>query len=559
MSRTIVLALISAIGLALQVAVSTEVRVESGPSAAATAPLQAVPPLDLSRLQRDVAAALRKARQGLDAHLAGNGMAAPDLAAVFGNTGLLYHAHMALEAAAVCYRNAAALQPADHRWAYYLGSVHHQAGRLTEATEAYERALELNPGLQVARLRLGRAYLELGELERAGPQLNAAGGVPGLRAAALFELGKLAYAQQDYAASRDLLLQALQVDPAATRMHYTLALAYRGLGDEDRAKRHLGLRGDGVPMVRDPLLEVLAGLSSGQRILFRSGINAAHRKDYAAAARFFADGVALAPENFNARVSLARFLYLNGDAAGARRELQAVLARWPQRVLARFLLAVLDESEGQEEAAMAGYQKVLDADPGHPGTHFQLAGRLFRGGDFAAAAAHYGRVLDRVPDNSAARLWQVLSGIRAGWSQREIRVLLEQGLAQDRDDPAVGYLLAALLAASPDQRLRDPARALELAGRLQARFPSAEHLELLAMSSAENGDFDAAVAQQKRALGTAYGHFRFEVLPRLRRNLERFEAGEPCREPWSLEDIDQARPPQNPFKTFAAYPPDAAY
>ena len=120
-----------------------------------------VPRPDLARVETDVRLALEKARSDLDAQLDDGNVDPRELAEVFGNTGLLYQAHLILEPAAACYRNAALLVPGDYRWPYYLGYLQQQAGRLEQAAEAYQTALRLKPQLAVAGLRLGGIRLEL--------------------------------------------------------------------------------------------------------------------------------------------------------------------------------------------------------------------------------------------------------------------------------------------------------------------------------------------------------------------------------------------------------------
>ncbi len=60
-------------------------------------------------------------------------------------------------------------------------------------------------------------------------------------------------------------------------------------------------------------------------------------------------------------------------------------------------------------------------------------------------------------------------------------------------------------------------------------------------------------------MAAAYQGFRFDLLPRLNANLVRFRAGEPCREPWSLEELAQALPRNSVRKAFEVYPPETAF
>ena len=107
---------------------SAEVSVPDADSG--TAPdlgLITVPRPDLSRVEDDVRRALEHARQELNAQLAHALGDRRSAAEAFGNTGLLYQAHLMLAEAAACYRNAALLDPENYRWPYYLGYLEQQA------------------------------------------------------------------------------------------------------------------------------------------------------------------------------------------------------------------------------------------------------------------------------------------------------------------------------------------------------------------------------------------------------------------------------------------------
>lgn len=65
--------------------------------------------------------------------------------------------------------------------------------------------------------------------------------------------------------------------------------------------------------------------------------------------------------------------------------------------------------------------------------------------------------------------------------------------------------LAWLLATADDAGLRDAERALRLARTAVEREPTAETLDALAAALAENGQFDAAVAAQQRAIAALHG------------------------------------------------------
>ena len=57
------------------------------------------------------------------------------------------------------YRRAAALDPEDRRWRYYLGTVLPDLGRHAEATRHLRKAVDLAPDAIAARVRLGTSLV----------------------------------------------------------------------------------------------------------------------------------------------------------------------------------------------------------------------------------------------------------------------------------------------------------------------------------------------------------------------------------------------------------------
>jgi hypothetical protein len=56
------------------------------------------------------------------------------------------------------------------------------------------------------------------------------------------------------------------------------------------------------------------------------------------------------------------------------------------------------------------------------------------------------------------------------------------------------------------------------------------------MAHAGSGDFDKAVSEQQQAITMAMSFARFEIVPRLEANLQRYRQHQPCRDPWTEDD-----------------------
>jgi tetratricopeptide (TPR) repeat protein len=516
--------------------------------------LPEVPYPDLSSAEPAVRATLESARSSLDSLPAD-----ADLATAYGEMGELYHAHHVYVPADTCYRNALALRPDDFRWRYYQARLMTQTGRPEAALAGYRKAVELRPGYAPARLRLADAWLEASRPDQAEPLYRALLDDPALGDAARFGLGRLLLGRDDAAAAAALFEQVLANQPEATRVHYSLGMAHRAQGEIDAARRQLALRGEGEPSLPDPELERLEQLAGGVRTLLFQAIAGVHAGQHRQAVEAFRQALAEAPDNVNARVSLARSLYLIGEREASRSELEQALARDPDHVLAHFFLGVWHAADKDPSPAESRFRACLALDPGHSGAHHFLADGLMRRGEYADAARHYALAADADPDNAPARALAAAAALRAGRPHAEVRAELEQGLAGHPDDQTMQYLLARLLAASPEAGVRDGTRALAIAEPLYQRQYLLEHAETLAMAQAETGRYADAAALQARVLEAAAGAGRFFQLPRLQAELDGYREESPWREPFGPSDPVFHPVPLDPAGVFRDYPTTDAY
>lgn len=518
-----------------------------------------LPEPDLRAADPLVRRSLEQARADAVATIQAPGNTDAERGRALGELGQRYDAHLVLDAAASCYRQAAELEPDAFRWPYYLGYLLQRTGALEEATEAYGRALALAPNDALTELRMGQIELELGRIDDAELRLQQALADPGLAGSAWFELGKLAYTRSQPALAAERLEQALVASPYASRIHYTLALAYRALGESEKARAQLALHGEREPEIADPWVEAVEALSSGQRMRFFLGAGAAQQHEYAEAAEYFRDGLALDPDNLDARVSFARFLYLSGDREAAGTELQMVLQSDPAQVLANFLLGLWYAEGGERDAALRHLSAALEREPLHSGSHFYLGELYAAAGETEAAGRHFALALEQAPENSAARLRWILALIDQGADHRSLAGILEDALARHPEVEAFAYFLSALYAASPDPEVRDGARALALAQSLYQGHLSAEHAELLAMAHAELGAFSRAVQSEQQSLELAAAEGRWYLMPRLLENQARFRQGKPCRKPWAEGSLLRQLAPASLSKPFRDYPAEVSY
>ena len=319
--------------------------------AAWAARLQPVAEISPGSLDADSRAQLGEARQRVARALEGS-LPESDHADAWGELAALYHVHDVYGPATRCYANAIELAPDSFRWTYLAAYLAVETGQLERAVDGYQSALRLRPDYLALHIRLADAWLDLNRLDTARTAYQAVIDEPGLQAAALYGLGQIALLERDHAQAIDYLQRALDIQPEANRIHYALARALRAGGERDAARRHLEQQGDQLPVIRDPQVESFRALKQGARLHFLHGMKAMRSKDYDAARDAFARGLAREPDNQDARISYARSLYLAGDTDRAREELQGVLASEPANALARFLLGIHAEADGDIDAAL---------------------------------------------------------------------------------------------------------------------------------------------------------------------------------------------------------------
>lgn len=526
--------------------------------------LVAVPLPDLSAIEEAVQRELHAARERLAALVTADDLEAQALAGAFGELGALYQAHHIYIPAEPCYKNAQTLAPRQFRWPYLAGYLAEQTSQPHKAVQSLERVLSLKRDHEPARLRLALAYLELNQGEHAKPLLERPFETPGLEGAVLFAQGKLALSEREFDDAVRLLERALKAQPHASQIHYPLAMAYRGLRDVERAKSHLAKYGAGEPVIPDPLVDEFSALLSGGRVHIHRGLAAMQSGQmqtgqYEVAAKAFAAALSTEPDNVNLRVSFARALYLSGKRGQARQQLSETLKRHPNHALANFLMGILLERQGAYEEATTRYRTALAAEPRHAGAHHFLGNALMREGAYDKAAQHYADAVQQVPKAYTARLMEAMALLRAGASHALVRERLEVAVARYPEQWMFAGALARLLAASPDDKVRDGARALLLADKLYKQFGSPDHAVTLAMAYAELGRFEEALDPQNFAITMAYAAGRMDLLPWLEQTLAGYKNKQACRQPFGDNDPVFQPIAINPIGPFRDYPTDSPY
>jgi tetratricopeptide (TPR) repeat protein len=500
---------------------------------------------ELARVDAPVQTQIRDRYAAVTKMLASGSAPARELGAAFGEYGMVLQAAEYNDAARPAYLNAQMLVPDDPRWPYYLAQLYRSVGDTQAAMAAFRRVLELRPDDVTSLVWLGRMHLDQGEPDQAEPLFARAQSLAPAVTAAQVGMGQVALARKDYSRAVQLLEAALANDPGAASAYSPLAVAYRGLGQTEKAESLAKSWRNTELVVPDPLRQELEmSLQSGLSFELR-GVRALESRDFTAAAGLFRQGLTLAAPGSSLsrslRHKLGTALALGGDAAGAAREFEETVRLAPKAGLdepaakASYSLGVLLAGSGRNTEATQHLTTALRYNPNYFEARMALGDVLRGGGRFEAALTHYAEAVRLNPRAAEARLSHAMALIRLH-RYADARAWLEESVRAQPDRPELAHALARVLASAPDPRVRDGKRALAMAQELLKSHRNTELGETMAMALAEVGAYGDAVTVQRDVLASARQAGEGDAVRRMAANLRLFEGGRPARAPWPDDD-----------------------
>jgi len=484
---------------------------------------------DLTKLEESVREQIATLQDSLTAAVKDPTISETALSDAYGKLGEIYHAYSLTSPARDCYVNASLLAPKDFRWIYLLGKLDQQEGHFEEAIRRYRVARTLRPDYVAVLVNLGNIFLELNRLDDATESFKAALYIDENNPATHYGLGQVAVSRRSYSEAVHHFAKTLAQVPGANRVHYSLAMAYRGLGDAEKARAHLAQQGPVGVRVSDPLVDGLQDLIKGERVHLARGKVAFEAQRFAEAAGEFRKAVAAKPDSVTARVNLGAALTQNGDLKGAAEQFEEALRIEPANVNAHYNLAILLAGQNNHADAIAHLHSALSIDANDLNARFLLARELMKTGRLDEALVEFSRVVHADANNEGALLEQVKLLHRKGQFKQALDGL-EKGHAQYPLKGRTAVMLAYLLATSPQVELRNGARALDLAQWVYSATGALQHGALVAMALAELGRCGEAAEWQRRMI-VAAEQSNTDLLAKLRAGLKRYEEAQSCRPP----------------------------
>jgi tetratricopeptide (TPR) repeat protein len=483
---------------------------------------------DLSKLEPAVREQLSSLQNSLMAVVKNTTTTDAALSEAYGTMGEIYHAYSLFAPAHECYLNASRLAPQDFRWIYLLAKLDQLDGRFAEAISRFQVAGRLRPEDAAVPVNLGQLYLQLNRIEEAKASFKKALELDNKTPAASYGLGQIALTNRDYLSAVKYFEQALSQAPGANRIHYSLAMAYRGLGNIDKAQQHLAKQGTVGVRVAEPLVDGLQDLVKGERVHLIRGRLALEAKRFAEAVIEFRKAVAAKPDSIPARINLGAALTQTGDLKEATAQFEAILRVDLDNTIAHFNLAVLFATENKIAPAISHLETVLKVDASDLSARFLLAQQLLKSGRLENALTEFSRVTQADPNHEEALLEQVKLLRQKGQHEQALEIL-KASHARYPQKGQTALMLAYLLAASPQLDLRNGARALELAQRVYEATGVVQHGAVVVMALAELGRCSEAATWVRKLIIKAEQERKTEVLTKLKADLQLYEKKQVCR------------------------------
>lgn len=419
------------------------------------------------------------------------------------------------------------------------------------ALEDLEKGLAVDPGqpeawLAVAKLQALPGGDQKKAAEAASRVIEMAGDNPQLLAEAYMLRGDLTQDNDQALADLTKAIELRPDDPVALRLRGQAYLkanqAEKALADFEAA---LEKDPDSVPTLEakiDALLELerfedaekvcdqIEKLSpNSAEALFHRARVAAVKKEFEKALEILNRAAKLDPKNPAVLMIRAAVLQELKKTDEALQDVNEALKLRPGNPALLRLRAAILAGSGKFSEAIADLEEVRKTQSAEDEITLTLQlGLLYSAQKFyGKAVEQFTKVLEMDPKNVAALRGRGDALLSMGRQAEAIKDY-EKALEIDPNDSGILNNLAWVLATSPDDKLRDGKRALELAKKAceLTQYKEAHILSTLAAAYAELGDLKTAIEWSQKAVELGEG----EEKEALQKELETYKSGKPMRE-----------------------------
>ncbi len=395
----------------------------------------------------------------------------------------------------------------------YSGCKLLDKGKLDEAISEFNIALAANPFDVTTRDNLGIALLQKGNVAEANAQfqqsLQTDPDSPETfndLSAALRQQGRLdeaiAYGQKAVAAR-----------PIFTSAHYNLGLALADKGDTEGAIAQY----EAAVQIHPEFANAQNNLGG---LLLKTG-------KAGEAIPHLQEATRINPGLSQAQVNLG-LAYLNqGQINDAQIHFELALKQKPDDADAYFNLGNILAQRGDFPGAITRFQKTLEINSNYTDAFINLGNVFLKTSKVDEAIAQFQRALLISPDNAQAHNNLANAAAKKGMFQTAIEHY-ESALRLQPADASFQNNEAWLLATCPDDRIRNCAKAVEIASKASASTQGANPLVLhtLAAALAESGRFSDAIQVAQRARQVA-AQSNPGLVAALQSELKLYQAGQP--------------------------------
>ncbi len=417
----------------------------------ATRSVPALPNVDASKFQRDIAKSVNDALAEAKKY--------PNDAAHTLRLCMVLHAYEQYQAAGQCYARAHALDPGDFAALYCWGQASAAEGNYAAAAERLRHALAIRPESVPAQLKLAEVLTDSGDASQSLDLYKRILSKSPDEARAHFGLGRALGGD----AAVEEFRKSLDLFPRYGAAQFALASAYRRKGDETKAQEILRNYDRDkllLPPLNDPEMASVRSLNLSAGALLQNAANqaiegrleeavslyeravAADRKLTRAytdlislygrlgrnsqAEDAYSQAVALDPNETDAYYNFGVFCFERGRMTEAKAAFENAVRLQPHHAEALNNLGAIFEQQGKWDQASALYRRAIDTNASYPLAHFHL-GRIYANQKkYALAIEELERSLDPKTESTPAYLYALAAiHARAGNRTRAIEAMRE--------------------------------------------------------------------------------------------------------------------------------------